>query len=336
MANAVFSCPKCGQILGDIPPQGLLTAVCSECRLRYQVVRGRVTGAEATVSVVRRASVTGLPIAEWSYVIRLSLAGGRTEIIDFKLTDPERFNAQNGDVVSAIYLMRGTSRYDLLSVHNGTLGERIVLARPGDSAEMKAWLLGGLIGVTVFLALASGVGAPGIGFFVGTLSFVGTGAALQRRLLPSVKVSADERARLTTTQQMLARKLELEDARARIVQGMESRAELRGRLESLRGKMERLALDVYAPRIASMTKGVAAIDEQMALDARLRDAYERSISMLEIELEAGAAVNAMEGMDAPHIAATFAEMRELEEQQRELTRQVEANAEVEGLLRGGA
>src|SRR6185503_4742820 len=142
----------------------------------------------------------------------------------------------------------------------------------------------------------------------------------------SVNVSDDERARLTAVQQMLAEKLELEESLARIGQGMDSRAELRAKLVSLRTKMQRLGLEVYAPRIASMTAGIAAIDQQLELEARLRDAYERSIAMLEIELEAGAAVDAMEGMDAPHIAATFAEMRELEEQQKELTQQITANA----------
>src|SRR5436305_6036258 len=91
MANAVFSCPKCGQIVGDIPHQGLLTAVCGDCRLRYQVVRGRVTAAEATVSVIRSATVHWAAVSEWAYLIRLSLAGGRTELIEFRLTEPETF-----------------------------------------------------------------------------------------------------------------------------------------------------------------------------------------------------------------------------------------------------
>jgi hypothetical protein len=74
----------------------------------------------------------------------------------------------------------------------------------------------------------------------------------------------------------------------------------------------------------------------VAIETRLRDAYERSIAMLEIELEAGAAENVMETLEAPHIAAGFAELRDLEEQQRELARQIAANAEVEGLLRGAS
>ncbi|HXT15656.1 MAG TPA: hypothetical protein VN706_08500 [Gemmatimonadaceae bacterium] len=333
MANAVFSCPKCGKILGDIPPQGLLTAVCADCRLKYQVVRGRVTAAEATVSVIRRAAGYSAAVSEWSYMIRLSLTSGRIEVLEFTLIEPDTFAAQAGDIVSAIYLMRADDRESLLSVHNGTLGERIVIARPGEKATRKAWLFAGGVGIAAF-AIFGGLAGGLLGIGVGAFAFVGAGVTLGHKFMPSVNVSDDERARLTAVQQMLAEKLELEESLARIGQGMDSRAELRAKLVSLRTKMQRLGLEVYAPRIASMTAGIAAIDQQLELEARLRDAYERSIAMLEIELEAGAAVDAMEGMDAPHIAATFAEMRELEEQQKELTQQITANAEVEGLLRG--
>lgn len=313
----------------------MLTAVCSDCRLQFQVVRGRVTTAEATVSVTRAARPHAAPVTVWVYQVRLALANGRAEIVEFRLTEPETFTAQKGDVVSAVYLMRGSERDSLLSVHNGTLAERVVIALPDEKATKKAWLFAGGIGATTGVLVTALAGIGLLGFGVGALTFVGAGFALGHTFMPRVKISADEQARLTATQRMIAEKLELEEARSRVVQGIESRAELRERLVSLRTKMERLGLDVYAPRIAAMTAGVAAIDQQVALEAKLRDMYERSIAMLEIELEAGAAVNAMEPLEAPHIAATFAELRDLEEQQRELGRQIAANAEVEGLLRGG-
>jgi hypothetical protein len=274
-------------------------------------------------------------VTVWSYNIRLALANGRAEHVEFRLTEPDTFTAQKGDVVSAVYLMNGATRDNLLSIHNGTLGERVVIALPGEKATKKAWLFAGGIGATTLVAVAALTGVGLIGLGAGAVAFVGTGIALGHTFMPRVNVPPEEEARLTATQHMIAQKLELEEARARVVQGMESRAELRERLLSLRTKMQRLGLDVYAQRIAAMTAGIAAIDQQLALEARLRDMYERSIAMLEIELEAGAAVNAMDGLEAPHLAATFAELRDLEEQQRELGRQIAANAEVEGLLRGG-
>ncbi len=78
------------------------------------------------------------------------------------------------------------------------------------------------------------------------------------------------------------------------------------------------------------------LDAQLELETRLRDRYARSIQMLEIELEAGAAAAALDAAEPPHIAATLSEMRELEDQQAELARQIAANAEVEALLHGPA
>jgi hypothetical protein len=273
-------------------------------------------------------------VTVWVYQLRLALANGRMEPVEFRLTELETFTAQKGDVVSTVYLMRGAERDSLLSVHNGTLGERVVIALPGEKAKKEAWMLAGGIGVVTIGVVAMATGMGLLGFGAGALAFVGAGFTLGHTLMPRVTISEDEKARLTSTQRMIAEKLELEEARARVVQGIESRAELRERLVSLRTKMERLGLDVYAPRIAAMNAGIAAIDQQVALEARLRDMYERSIAMLEIELESGAAVDAMDGLEAPHIAATFVELRDLEEQQRELGRQIAANAEVEGLLRG--
>jgi hypothetical protein len=73
---------------------------------------------------------------------------------------------------------------------------------------------------------------------------------------------------------------------------------------------------------------------QLELDGRLRDGYERSIQMIEIEIEAGATADAVESVTAPHITANLAAMRDLEEQQAELVRQLQANSEVEALLKG--
>ena len=56
MPNPIFSCPKCGQLLGDIPGTGRLVAVCAHCRLKYEVVRGRAFNTEGRQITVRAPS----------------------------------------------------------------------------------------------------------------------------------------------------------------------------------------------------------------------------------------------------------------------------------------
>jgi hypothetical protein len=73
--------------------------------------------------------------------------------------------------------------------------------------------------------------------------------------------------------------------------------------------MQNVGLDLYRPRIETIDRGIALIDTQMELEKRLRDGYERSIQMIEIE------------------------MHDLEAEQAELGRQLAANAEVEALLK---
>jgi hypothetical protein len=160
------------------------------------------------------------------------------------------------------------------------------------------------------------------------------GVALGYRFMPRANITSAEEAQLTATQHLLSEKLNLEAARAETVRRIEAREEIRDRLLSLRAKMRKVGLELYLPRIAALDAALATIGQQHALEGRLREGYERSIQMIEIELESGAAADALDTA-APHIEATLSEMRDLEEQQAELNRQLAANVEVEGLMRDG-
>src|SRR5581483_11855671 len=216
---------------------------------------------------------------------------------------------------------------------NANTDARIVLAGVGGLALRKAFWLAAAAGLTAGVlagsATASGLFTLAAAFVAFTVVVFGLGYRMMQR----VSLSADEKARLSSHQHLLAEKLNLEASRAAVVRELESRGQLRGRLDALRVKMQRVGLDAYAPRIAALERALATIDQQMELQRRLRDGYERSIDMLEIELEAGAAADAFDASAAPHIATILSEMRELEDQQADLARQLSANAEVEHLLR---
>jgi hypothetical protein len=94
--------------------------------------------------------------------------------------------------------------------------------------------------------------------------------------------------------------------------------------------------ELYQARVTAIDRALGLIDAQLALEHRLHGGYTRSIQMLEIELESGAAADAFDAPAATHLADTLTEMRELEQQQSDLARQIAANAEVEALLKSGA
>ena len=122
-------------------------------------------------------------------------------------------------------------------------------------------------------------------------------------------------------------------SRAYHVNMLHEKGALRRRLVALRDKMEVVALPAYRHRIASIDVALVTIDKQMAIAAQLREGYDKSITMIEIELESGAAAHHMHEDISALIAESIHELRTIEETEKELGRQLEANVEVELLLR---
>ena len=108
----------------------------------------------------------------------------------------------------------------------------------------------------------------------------------------------------------------------------------RQRLLRLGNKMLDVGLDVYKPRFAAIDRGLATLDRQRAIDVSLRDGYLLALKMVEIELETGEATEQMETDVSGVLLQKLEELRELEERQADLVRELQANLEVEQLLRG--
>jgi len=145
--------------------------------------------------------------------------------------------------------------------------------------------------------------------------------------------AADSRAAFATTQRLAAAKGGLMSSRNGHAAALKNKESLRRRLVGLRSKMADLALAAYGPRIASIDSGVIMLDRQIEMDRLLCEGYDRSIKMIEIELEAGPAADQLNVDVSAAFTASMSELEALEESQAELARQLEANVEVELLLR---
>lgn len=333
----MFLCPNCNTPLGELRRGGVFEEICPKCRYQYQVLVGRLA-ARNVRSVTRRA-----PTAQdrghftRAYELRLELSPTRHEAVDFEV--PERddtlVHVERGDTVAVVYAMRDWRRDELLQVRNYTTGEIFEIARPGATARNRAGCAAIGVGLLTFIALIQV--APSSPVLVITPLAVtwGAYALLARLFAPTHRWAATREPASGAAPTLLEQIHALAEQRATVEADREEKLALRERLVALQRKMREVDLPAYAPRIAALERAVAAVDEQIALDERLRDGYDRSIKILEIEHESGATAERLSADVSATMQAKLDELRMLEEQHAELGRLLEANAELERFLRDG-
>ena len=193
---------------------------------------------------------------------------------------------------------------------------------------------GSLIGATAV--------AGTIAFFFGAsdastpvaVAVAGAGGLFTGMLLyrPARHARPDGRLAFRTPEQLGAARDRLIQARKTHTDSLKEREGVRRRLADLLARMREVGLSAYSTRIATIERGLATLDRQVAVLAKLRDGYDRSIRMIDIELEAGRAAELLDEDIGSAIGAAMYELRLLEESQADLARQLEANDEVEGLM----
>jgi hypothetical protein len=200
-----------------------------------------------------------------------------------------------------------------------------------------------MVGAIAVVAIAFMMGATGgdatTSVASAMLGGIATSIVLRGVMSPSAPATSsasrrvEQPRRYTTAKQLREAREKLTASRAYHVTMLHEKGALRRRLVALRDKMEVVALPAYRHRIASIDVALGTIDKQMSIAAQLREGYDKSITMIEIELESGAAAHHMHEDISALIAESIHELRTIEESQAELARQLEANVEVELLLR---
>lgn len=205
-----------------------------------------------------------------------------------------------------------------------------------ERATNWAFIVGGVTTAAIGFLVGAAEGSAATAVLSASVGGIVSGAFLKTQLTSSPharRPAARSRAPFGSTEQLAGAKLKLSASRATHARVLSDKQDLRRRLMSLRAKMEEVALPAYRPRIASIDMALDTIDKQMAIHARLRDGYDKSIAMIDIELESGVAAEQMPEDISATILASVRELQALEASQAELARQLEANVEVEQLLR---
>ena len=229
-----------------------------------------------------------------------------------------RFRQVNGRLVS----LSGAARVDVRDSH--------------DKASSWAVMAGGAMMLTIAFLVGAFDGGVGAALISASFGGIACGVLLKRQMTREVPVrymSPDTHAAFATATRLRRAKATLTRSRGERTSALRDREHLRNRLTGLRQRMEDLTLAAYRPRIASIGAALVMLDRQIDMDVRLRNAYDRNIKMIEIELDAGVAADQMNEDVSAAIVSAMGELRALEECQAELERQLEANVEVEQLLR---
>jgi hypothetical protein len=337
--DSLIKCDRCGAVLAEVPERSLVHAICANCHFKYQIIHGRVAE-NASQAVARQHPWTHRSHVYREYELQLDLVRER-EIVRFSIHERDTpLPAREGDGVVVVHSMRGRELEELLYVQNVTTNDVLRIGHPGARANRSATRAAMLVFVLLFVA-AVAVGEERQALFLTLFasSVILSSLAwrwIHERMLPTHALPADVEESRRMTQRLLERKDMCLSRLTLVEQSLSQNEARRARLRSLGTKMLDVGLDIYKPRFAAIDRGLATLDRQKAIDVSLRDGYLLALKMIEIELETGEATDQLEVDVAPVLLQKLDELKELEERQADLVRELQANIEVEQLLRGQA
>jgi hypothetical protein len=327
-------CPLCALPVADHTASGRTDGVCPKCRYRYGFLTGRVTHRFAKQITVRRPKGGESGRFRWAYEFRLDRADGVSEIVQFHISgDEDRINLQLGDSATVGYAMKGDTMDRIVSVVNDSTLTSFTVARPGSNARAVAIMLsvataGGVFAVSAAQLAATLSASLFLAVIAGVPSFF-----IFDRLVSSRVPKGDPRAiRALRNAEFFSKKEALLALQTEHRRSSNRNAELRTRLVSLTGKMRSVGDELYATRMKQAQEAIDLLDRLIELDAATLDQYAKSITMIEIEQESLSVSEAMTDETAGVIAERMATLDEVQRQNAELQRLLEANEEVQRLL----
>jgi hypothetical protein len=265
--------------------------------------------------------------------LELITRDGSLEKIQFATPGKEeRVKVERGDLISVFFTLRGHQLEEIVSVVNHTRETACMLNRPGHQSRKVAWARAAALAVIVFgILIYYGVYGRAA-LLVGVATLIVLRVLFGRRLAPRKVVSAREKAVVEHNQTLLEQKMELRSRKKRVRIDQERKEVVAERLLELLDKMNDVGEELYHRRIGNIEKAMTLIDQQLELDQRLLDQYDRAIKILEVEYETGRTSDSLPDEVSNTLLSKYEELRAAENMNRELNLMLNANEEVERLL----
>lgn len=258
-------------------------AICRKCKYKYALVPTEICSFSSTVQVSPNSEY----LSHRSYKLRVIQADGTLESVEFStLGRLEKITALAGDQVLLLYSMRGRELEDLVWIENSTTKKsHLLLIKPGTTgiATGFATAVLTLVGSSI---LAGFLQIPTNQLFWATTipSSIGMGAYVTKRSSIKVRDRA-ELERLSSEQQLLAQKHELEQKIASLTTELQINQRLVQRLKALAQKMIAIGEEMYINQAETVSKAVTVLEKQLELTLNLINGYLQLAEIIEIEYE---------------------------------------------------
>lgn len=330
----IFHCPACGTAAGELAVAGTQTLFCGACRFKYQVTAGALESRESREITLRPQTPQYPGSHEREYDLRLRQGDGVRVVTLRTRGRDEQFTAARNDVVAVVHAMRGNVVENPVAVINQTTGTELVIGKPGQTTRTGALLISAVTSFLTFLALAV-MNAPELAaLLVAALMFAFVFFVIQHTLKPTHELTPGQQSALGRTAALLLEKGELEQRMESVRADRREKAEIHGKLLGLRAKMEDVGADLYQTRIDRINGALPLLDEKVALNDRLLEAYARRVKMMEIELESQSSADALPEDLAEQFAERQMEIEAIEARTSDVKLLLSANEEVERIVRG--
>jgi len=331
-------CPSCSKSLGQINADGQLQIDCSTCRRSYGVVYGKLSGRSSRWEAILYLTTKLPSFYKRRYEFRITTPGRDLKVLKFStLGRTDRVPVRLGDRISLLYAMRGSMMQKLISVNNHTIGKTYRLPRPIPSSGAVFRALG-----TISVGMFFYVLFTGYGFWLttglGAIAFLVATRVMDNAELttPALQPHDRQEAQLIEERKLLGQKLLLEErVEALRQEGLENQSLIK-QLQALKEKMRRFNPQLYATRIQRLDRAVALLQQRTQHDRYLLEQYDQTSRMIEIELETAYLADQLPDAHdfTGAILSKIAELQAIEDRNRQLRLELEANEEVRRLSLG--
>ncbi|MBV9389930.1 MAG: hypothetical protein JOZ78_26190 [Chroococcidiopsidaceae cyanobacterium CP_BM_ER_R8_30] len=318
-----LKCPACRQLLCFAEPnecnEDFLEAVCNRCRYKYGLVHAKIRAFYSNVETVYPSKYSKRPRQRRFYQLRIMKTDETLMPLQFWTEGPEeKIPALPNDEFLLLYLVQGQDLKELIWIQNATTGTICLLTAPGARARRAG--LG-----TAAITFASGILIATFNHFPTNQIFwateipisVGAGLFITKRREPKVR-DEHELKRLTSEQQLLQQKYDLEQRQHALRQELEAHRRTIERLAGLRRKMNAEPAQ-YATRIETVSKGITLLEQQVELVQNLFAGYAQIINVLAIEYETSRLAEQIPNDITSQVLRKLEELKMIETKKEELS-----------------